>query len=91
MDFSRLDEHQSMNAQGTGLGLSICKRMLEQMGGTVKVDSVLGEGTIFTIEVSTKAKVISEIKKVKSLSSEEAKGMLDSSSSDCFINDLQLS
>jgi signal transduction histidine kinase len=29
MDFSRLDEHQSMNAQGTGLGLSICKRMLE--------------------------------------------------------------
>ena len=29
MDFSRLDEHQKMNAQGTGLGLSICKRMLE--------------------------------------------------------------
>ena len=47
-----------MNAQGTGLGLSICKRMLEQMGGTVKVDSVEGEGTTFTIEISTKAKYI---------------------------------
>ena len=42
MDFSRLDEHQSMNASGTGLGLSICKKMLEQMGGSVTVDSEVG-------------------------------------------------
>ena len=42
MDFSRLDEHKNMNHQGTGLGLSICKRMLEQMGGSVKVDSIEG-------------------------------------------------
>ena len=39
MDFSRLDEHSKMNAQGTGLGLSICKKMVEQMGGSVTVDS----------------------------------------------------
>jgi signal transduction histidine kinase len=55
MDFSRLDEHSKMNAQGTGLGLSICKRMIEQMGGKVSVDSTLGEGTIFTCEMTTKA------------------------------------
>jgi signal transduction histidine kinase len=42
MDFSRLDEHQSINACGTGLGLSICKKMLEQMGGSVTVDSEVG-------------------------------------------------
>ena len=56
MDFSRLDEHQKMNASGTGLGLSICKKMLEQMGGTVQVDSVEGEGTTFIVDISTKAK-----------------------------------
>ena len=56
MDFNRLDEHSKMNAQGTGLGLSICKRMIERMGGKVKVDSELGEGTTFTVELSTKAK-----------------------------------
>mmetsp|Transcript_39157 Transcript_39157/g.59724 ORF Transcript_39157/g.59724 Transcript_39157/m.59724 type:complete len:156 (+) Transcript_39157:4696-5163(+) len=57
MDFGRLDEHSKMNAQGTGLGLSICKRMVEQMGGTVSVDSTLGEGTTFSIEMFTKAKI----------------------------------
>ena len=55
MDFSRLDEHSQMNASGTGLGLSICKKMIEQMGGTVTVDSVLGEGTAFKVDLQTKA------------------------------------
>jgi signal transduction histidine kinase len=42
MDFGRLDEHSKINASGTGLGLSICKRMIEQMGGAVKVESIEG-------------------------------------------------
>jgi K+-sensing histidine kinase KdpD len=28
-DYSRLDEHQKMNAKGTGLGMSICKRIVD--------------------------------------------------------------
>ncbi len=51
MDFSKLDEHSKINTQGTGLGLSICKRIIEQMGGTVNVDSKEGEGTTFTINL----------------------------------------
>lgn len=41
-DYTRLDEHQSMNAKGTGLGLSICKNIIEQMGGTVSIESEEG-------------------------------------------------
>jgi len=37
--------------QGTGLGLPICKRLMEQNGGTLSVESRLGEGTKFTIEL----------------------------------------
>jgi signal transduction histidine kinase len=31
--------------------------MIEQMGGDVKVDSVFGEGTTFTINIHTKGKI----------------------------------
>ena len=35
--------------QGTGLGLPICKRLVEQQGGKIRVDSKLGSGTTFAI------------------------------------------
>ncbi len=41
---------------GSGLGLYIVKEILERLGGTIRVDSTLGEGTRFTILIpNTKA------------------------------------
>ncbi len=37
--------------QGTGLGLAISKSMLEQMGGTIAVESRPGQGSRFVLEV----------------------------------------
>lgn len=37
--------------QGTGLGLPICRQLLEQHNGTIEVESRLGEGTTFIIEL----------------------------------------
>ena len=36
---------------GTGLGLYICKEMITKLGGTIKIDSNLGEGTTVTIQI----------------------------------------
>ena len=51
--FYRVDKARSREMGGTGLGLSIVKHAIEQMGGTVTVDSRLGEGSLFTIEIPT--------------------------------------
>ncbi|MFQ3197177.1 MAG: two-component system aerobic respiration control sensor histidine kinase ArcB [Paraglaciecola sp.] len=44
-----LPEHQS--ATGTGIGLAICQQMVSLMKGEIKVSSVIGEGTCFTVEL----------------------------------------
>ncbi len=37
--------------EGTGLGLSICYNIIREHGGRILIDSVEGEGTLFTIEL----------------------------------------
>ncbi len=37
--------------QGTGLGLSVCKSIAEQLGGRVGVDSAVGRGSCFRLDI----------------------------------------
>ena len=52
--FKRLDEKSNRNIEGTGLGLSITKRFTEMMGGQIGVNSVLYEGSEFTVTIPQK-------------------------------------
>ncbi len=47
--FQRL--HSRSEYPGTGIGLAICKKIIERHGGTVSVESKVGEGTIFRFSI----------------------------------------
>jgi signal transduction histidine kinase len=47
--FYRVDKSRSRSEGGAGLGLSICQRIAEIHGGTIKVESRVGEGSTFTV------------------------------------------
>jgi two-component system phosphate regulon sensor histidine kinase PhoR len=49
--FYRVDKNRSRELGGTGLGLSIVKHIVESHGGTVHVQSTLGQGSTFFLRL----------------------------------------
>lgn len=50
-EFVTIDTAFARENAGTGLGLAITKRLVEGMGGDIEADSVLGEGSLFTLRI----------------------------------------
>jgi hypothetical protein len=57
IDFNKIGENRDLNSYGVGLGLSICKQLIKHMAGEVSVNSVVDQGTTFTILFRTTCKL----------------------------------
>lgn len=50
-EFAQADDSTTRNYGGTGLGLALVRSFVEMMGGHISVESVVGEGSTFTVDL----------------------------------------
>ncbi len=77
--FVQVDTSASRDFQGTGLGLTICYKLCEMMGGNIRVDSVLKQGSTFTFTA-----------RFKNISSTDAAEPEASANEDTPLRDLRI-
>jgi PAS domain S-box-containing protein len=53
-EFRQASEGYSRNFEGSGLGLSITKKLVEKFGGSISVESKVGEGSTFKVQLPLK-------------------------------------
>jgi len=56
-DFKQAEASINRRFGGTGLGLAITKKLIELMGGNIRVDSKMGEGTSFHVQLPLQVSV----------------------------------
>lgn len=53
-EFERIEEQRNRKVEGTGLGMNITTKLLELMGSSLQVESVYGEGSVFSFTLEQK-------------------------------------
>lgn len=66
-EFTRSDDSITKETQGTGLGMSIVGKLVDLMGGNIKINSELGKGTEIIVSLDLKIASEEEIKEAENI------------------------
>lgn len=58
--FQQADDTVMTRFGGTGLGLSICKQLIEQVNGRISVESRIGQGSKFRVEIPVQQSALAQ-------------------------------
>ena len=56
--FQQVDGSDARSGEGTGLGLAICRSIIQQHGGKISVESVFGEGSMFSCSIPRSPSIV---------------------------------
>lgn len=60
--FKQLESPFQRQYSGTGLGLAMTKRLVELHGGSIHVDSTVGQGSTFTVRLPLQSAILSKVR-----------------------------
>jgi len=59
--FHQLDGSITRKGEGTGLGLAICKQLADLLAASIHLESTLGEGSIFSLDLPVNLKILQDL------------------------------
>ena len=65
-DFVQVRKHANRQVEGTGLGLAIVRRIVERMGGDIRLESDEGKGSQFTVRLPLEILPTDQVEEKKS-------------------------
>ena len=58
LPFTKIMSNRNLNRDGVGLGLAVSRKIAKALGGDITVESEVGKGSVFSLELPTPSQIM---------------------------------